>query len=242
MAPAAVALLGPPIALKARFADPNKPKLTAAAVSSEQDDSNYSSDSSDDMHMPARKKLLATSGDPCVDFFFQIVPGVSSAADVAELLDAAWSHNPEAALKVVCHLRGVRGLGKADRQGFYGAALWMHRRHPKTLAGNLSVFARFGCLKDLPEILYRVLHGPREDKGDEKWERGGSVVRGVKRRRPDRAAVAEARREEEARLAQAVLALYGSDEKFCLLYDSVAETFAELLRSDHAHLRAGSTA
>jgi hypothetical protein len=62
---------------------------------------------------------------------------------VAELLDTAWSHNPEAALKLVCHLRGVRGLGKADRDGFYVTALWMHRWHPKTLVGNLAAFSRF---------------------------------------------------------------------------------------------------
>jgi hypothetical protein len=52
-----------------RFADP-KPKMTTVVVSSEQYDSNYSSDSSNDLHMPARKKPLATSEDPCVDFFF----------------------------------------------------------------------------------------------------------------------------------------------------------------------------
>jgi hypothetical protein len=130
MAPAAVTLL------KARFTDP-KPKMTTAVVSSEQDDSNYPSDSSNDMHMPARKKPLVTFGDPCMDFFFQ------TPTDVAELLDVAWSHNSEATLKLVCHLCSVRGLGKADREGFYAAALWMHRHHPKTLVGNLATFTRF---------------------------------------------------------------------------------------------------
>jgi ribosomal protein S12 len=32
---------------------------------------------------------------------------------------------------------------------------------------HLAIFVRFGCLKDLPEILYRVLHGNRNgEDGD----------------------------------------------------------------------------
>ena len=42
----------------------------------------------------------------------------------------------------------------------------MHAIHPRTLAANLAGFARFGCLKDLPEILYRFLHGPRDERKD----------------------------------------------------------------------------
>ena len=48
---------------------------------------------------------------------------------------------------------------KGEREGFYVAALWMHAIHPRTLAANLAGFARFGCLKDLPEILHRIIHG-----------------------------------------------------------------------------------
>uniref|UniRef100_A0A452Y399 DUF2828 domain-containing protein n=4 Tax=Aegilops tauschii subsp. strangulata TaxID=200361 RepID=A0A452Y399_AEGTS len=55
---------------------------------------------------------------------------------------------------------------KWEREGFYVAALWMHAIHPRTLAANLAGFARFGCLKDLPEILYRFLHGPRDERKD----------------------------------------------------------------------------
>ena len=51
-------------------------------------------------------------------------------------------------------------------EGFYVTALWMHAIHPRTLATNLAGFARFGCLKDLPEILYRFLHGPRDERKD----------------------------------------------------------------------------
>jgi hypothetical protein len=133
-----------------------------------------------------RALAYASSGDPCVDFFFQVVPGATSGADVAVLLDVAWSRDARAALKLVCHLRGVRGLGKGDREGFYAAAHWLHARHPKTLAGNLATFARFGCLKDLPKILYRVLHGDRmEEEGDPRKQQQQDGRHGTKRRRSD---------------------------------------------------------
>ncbi|TVU42357.1 hypothetical protein EJB05_08759, partial [Eragrostis curvula] len=256
---AAAALLGPPIALKAKVAADPKPPVPAVApkpsYSSMSDSADDSSDSDHDSPMPARKEAprtgralaYVTSGDPCVDFFFQVVPGVTSATDVAALLDVAWSRDPKAALRLVCHLRGVRGLGKADREGFYAAALWMYNRHPRTLAGNLATFAKFGCLKDLLEILYRVLHGQREDKGDERrrnkqQQQQPAGARGMKRPRADKAAVAEAKRDEEARQAHVMLARYASDADFRLLYDRVAETFAVLLKSDLEQLRAGEVA
>uniref|UniRef100_A0ACD5XGJ5 Uncharacterized protein n=1 Tax=Avena sativa TaxID=4498 RepID=A0ACD5XGJ5_AVESA len=115
----------------------------------------------------ARALAYTSSGDSCVDFFFQVVPGATAAADVASLLSVAWDKDAPTALRLVCHLRGVRGLGKSDRDGFYAAALWMHANHPRTLAANLPVFARFGCFNDLLEIVYLVLHDPRDERKDE---------------------------------------------------------------------------
>ncbi|KAB8111172.1 hypothetical protein EE612_048744 [Oryza sativa] len=193
-----------------------------------------------------------TSGDPCLDFFFQIVPGDTEVARVGDLLDAAWVRDPLTALKLVCHLRAVRGLGKADREGFYAAALWMHDHHPRTLAANLAAFAEFGCFKDLLEIVYRVLHGPRdehkeeEEEGDDQTESEDGRRRRprlrFKRRCIDHAEAAKARLQKEAQLAQAVLSRYGSDVSFRFLYDGVADTFAELLKSDVEHMRAGENA
>uniref|UniRef100_A0A453SKH1 Uncharacterized protein n=1 Tax=Aegilops tauschii subsp. strangulata TaxID=200361 RepID=A0A453SKH1_AEGTS len=82
----------------------------------------------------------ANSGSPCLDFFFQVVP--------------------DTALKLACNLRGVRGTGKSDKEGFYAAALWLHQNHPRTLACNVAALAEFGYLKDLPELLFRLIHGP----------------------------------------------------------------------------------
>jgi len=76
---------------------------------------------------------------------------------LVERLKLAWSHNPLTTLKLVCNLRGVRGTGKSNKEGFYAAALWLHENHPKTLATNIPSLADFGYFKDLPEILYRLL-------------------------------------------------------------------------------------
>ncbi|KAJ1256176.1 hypothetical protein BS78_K073600 [Paspalum vaginatum] len=100
----------------------------------------------------------ASSGNPCLDLFFQVVPD-TPAQRVRAFVPVAWAHGPLTALKLVANLRGVRGTGKSERERFYAAALWMHERHPKTLACNLPALAEFGYLKDFPELLYRLTHG-----------------------------------------------------------------------------------
>lgn len=97
-----------------------------------------------------------TSDNPLLDFFFHVVPDTPSHR-VTELLEAAWNEDPLTALKLVCQLRGVRGTGKSDRDGFYASACWIHSRHPKTLVANVDSIAQFGYFKDLPEILVRLL-------------------------------------------------------------------------------------
>ncbi|KAF6991303.1 hypothetical protein CFC21_008404 [Triticum aestivum] len=101
----------------------------------------------------------ANSGNPCLDFFFQVVPD-TPADRVRQLLAAAWAQDSLTALRLACNLRGVRGTGKSDKEGFYAAALWMHEHHPRTLACNVAALAEFGYLKDFPELLFRLLRGP----------------------------------------------------------------------------------
>ncbi|XP_042514788.1 uncharacterized protein LOC122089265 [Macadamia integrifolia] len=99
-----------------------------------------------------------STGNPCLDFFFHVVPDTSPEI-LNQRLDLAWSHNDLTTLKLICNLRGVRGTGKSDKEGFYTAALWLHKNHPKTLACNVRWFADFGYFKDFPEILYRLMQG-----------------------------------------------------------------------------------
>ncbi|KAI4978014.1 uncharacterized protein LOC123404569 [Hordeum vulgare subsp. vulgare] len=151
---------------------------------------------------------FVSSGDPCLDFFFHVVPG-TPAASVASLLAAAWAADPVTALRLVANLRGVRGSGKSDREGFYAAALWLHARHPATLARNAASVAAFGYLKDLPELLHRIVHGGKSTRTPGKKARleaeGGWFLRrgrgrgrrsgsgGGKGRREDRVGASEER-------------------------------------------------
>ncbi|KAG8070040.1 hypothetical protein GUJ93_ZPchr0006g43713 [Zizania palustris] len=101
--------------------------------------------------------MFVSSGDACLGFF-HVVPG-TPAASVALLLAGAWEVDPATTLQLVANLRGVRGFGKSDRDGFYAAVLWLHAHHPATLALNATSVSAFGYLKDLPELLHRIVHG-----------------------------------------------------------------------------------
>uniref|UniRef100_A0ACD5YRE4 Uncharacterized protein n=1 Tax=Avena sativa TaxID=4498 RepID=A0ACD5YRE4_AVESA len=142
---------------------------------------------------------FSSSGDPCLDFFFHVVPG-TPAASVASLLAAAWAADPPTALRLVANLRGVRGSGKSDREGFYAAALWLHAHHPATLAKNAASVAAFGYLKDLPELLHRIVHGGRSTRTPGKKARldadGGGFVRRGGRRRFGGSSVRKPRRQD----------------------------------------------
>ncbi|XP_022760398.1 uncharacterized protein LOC111306768 isoform X1 [Durio zibethinus] len=111
-----------------------------------------------------------SSGNPCLDFFFHVVPDTPS-DQLIQRLEFAWAHDSLTALKLICNLRGVRGTGKSDKEGFYTAAIWLFSKHPKTLAFNLRAIAEFGYFKDFPEILYRILEGPESRKiQKEEWK------------------------------------------------------------------------
>ncbi|KAG6552811.1 hypothetical protein Mapa_005759 [Marchantia paleacea] len=101
-----------------------------------------------------------TSGSCCLDFFFQVVP--DTGVRIIALLEKAWREDALTALKLVFHLRGVRGTGKSDKENFYYAALWMQQEHPQTLLANLAMIAEFGYFKDLLELVLRIVEGPDE--------------------------------------------------------------------------------
>ncbi|PSR84727.1 protein of unknown function DUF2828 protein [Actinidia chinensis var. chinensis] len=123
---------------------------------------NFNSNALHTPPMGLTENLSATflsTGNPCLDFFFHVVPNTPPES-LTRRLEYAWDHNPLTALKLICNLRGVRGTGKSDKEGYYTAALWLHNNHPKTLACNVASLADFGYFKDLPEILFRLLEGP----------------------------------------------------------------------------------
>ncbi|KAL6629070.1 hypothetical protein ACP70R_028835 [Stipagrostis hirtigluma subsp. patula] len=209
---------------------------------------------------------FVSSGDPCLDFFFHVVPG-TPASSVASLLAGAWAADPATALRLVANLRGVRGTGKSDREGFYAAALWLHAHHPRTLALNAASVAAFGYLKDLPELLHRIVHGGVSTRTPGKKARGyvgrrrgrfGSrrprrradhaprtgtteerVAASLQRDRELAAAAAEARRSKRAETAARAVEMYSRDPTYRLLHDRTADLFAGLLAEDMRKLADG---
>nr|CAB3468602.1 unnamed protein product [Digitaria exilis] len=188
---------------------------------------------------------FASSGDPCLDFFFHVVPG-TPAARVASLLADAWAAEPTTALRLACNLLGVRGTGKSDRKGFYAAALWIHGHHPATLALNAPSIVEFGYLKVLPEILHRIVRDDAVSKPGKKAEaRLTGAVQGLLRLDTKECAAAfmeferkiERRRRAEA--AARAVERYGRDPNYRFLHDCTAGMFADLLAGDLQKLADG---
>ncbi|EOA20127.1 hypothetical protein CARUB_v10000406mg [Capsella rubella] len=125
-----------------------------------------------------RSATYLSSGNPCLDFFFHVVPSTRKES-IEQRLNVAWDHDSLTTLKLICNLRGVRGTGKSDKEGFYTAALWLHGRHPKTLACNLEPLSKFGYFKDFPELLYRILQGAeiRKIQKSERYQRKDEASR-----------------------------------------------------------------
>ncbi|KAK9926254.1 hypothetical protein M0R45_023495 [Rubus argutus] len=194
-----------------------------------------------------------TSGNPCLDLFFHVVPGTPS----------QW-----------------RGTGKSDKERFYTAALWLHNYHPKTLACNLASIAEFGYFKDLPEILYRLIEG-HDVRANQKaeWDRKtvgrrlrklvkhrGIRGRGRLRRVPkpkskpvsavhrnvprevrvkremeraklEKENASKVRKEKKIAAARKAYFRYQRDPDYRFLHDQVSDLFAQCLKSDINNLK-----
>ncbi|KAL1568146.1 hypothetical protein AAHA92_03547 [Salvia divinorum] len=193
---------------------------------------------------------LQSSGNPCLDFFFHVVPDTPPES-ITNLLKLAWDHDPLKALKLVCNLRGVKGTGKSDRESFYTAALWLHEHHPKTLAGNAAAFADFGYFKDLLEILFRLLEGAEARKSakqiGELWKSRMRTGKGKRRRGERLSKLMEAfhgrnnSTPEERRIERArrVVGRFNHDADFRFLHDCISDLFAQQLRIDMEMLKLG---
>lgn len=201
-----------------------------------------------------------STGNPCLDFFFQVVPNTPSDSLIKHL-KAAWDHDPLTTLKLICNLRGVRGTGKNDRKGFYTSAVWLHSQHPKTLACNVESFAKFGYIKDLLEILSRILEASEERnyQREERKRRRNEIIinhkvgkemvenretelrEEIKLARAKKVKEMESALREETRLARAkkVVERYSHDEDFRFLHERISDYFAQRLKRDMVLYEAG---
>lgn len=178
-----------------------------------------------------------SSGNHCLDFFFHVVPDTPRHS-VTRRLELAWQQDPLTALKLICNLRGVRGTGKGDREGFYSSALWLHQKHPKTLACNAPAIAEFGYFKDLPEILHRLLEGPDVRERVKKERERRRMLHGeqwYKCAKFPRIAT------EKQRIASGKKCVerYNSDPIFSFLHNQVTHLFAEALNIDMENVKTG---
>ncbi|KAL1198888.1 hypothetical protein V5N11_008506 [Cardamine amara subsp. amara] len=206
-----------------------------------------------------------STGNPCLDFFFHVVPSTPKES-IEQRLQVAWEHDALTTLKLICNLRGVRGTGKSDKQGFYTAALWLHGRHPKTLACNLDSLSKFGYFKDFPELLYRILLGfeirsiqKSKRFHKESRNRGRAPFSGIGgKKRPAatrelRVAKAERwnqeektkasldRKKKKVSLGNEAFIRYSHDPEYRFLHERVSELFADYLKKDVTFLTCGKT-
>ncbi|XP_059278214.1 uncharacterized protein LOC132032592 [Lycium ferocissimum] len=203
-----------------------------------------------------------STNNPCLDFFFHVVPDTPQKS-LTKYLQHAWDHNSLTALKLICNLRGVRGTGKSDKEGYYTAALWLHQFHPKTLACNVESLADFGYFKDLPEILYRLLEGAdvrKKAKKERKTrsgrsknvkrfkthvaeeKRGWRPFGGLKEENKVEIEKQKARMEREQKkidMARKAVDRYRLDPDYKYLHDRVSDLFANCLKLDLELLETG---
>ncbi|KAI6692246.1 hypothetical protein NL676_019956 [Syzygium grande] len=197
-----------------------------------------------------------STGNPCLDFFFHVVPNTPPES-LTRRLKSAWADDPP----------------PEDKEGFHAEARWLFEDHPRTLACNVGAFAEFGYFKDLPEILYRLLEGPdirarqksewQQRKGTKSRRRWQSFpafsCRNKSRRKkgryssttatvsvPKEARVADAvarnweqkqkaselRNKKRIAMAKKLLERYKRDGDFRFLHDAVSGHFAHCLTAD----------
>ncbi|KAI3955483.1 hypothetical protein MKW92_006775, partial [Papaver armeniacum] len=205
-----------------------------------------------------------SSGNPLLDFFFHVVPDTPSDS-VIKRIELAWDYDSLQALKLLCNLRGVRGTGKSDKEGFYAAAVWLFQHHPKTLAANVKSFAEFGYFKDLPEILHRITEQGQEEEELEIWvkkrkdmcctyetwrkelefiqkiPREDRIQEDLKRGQMVKEKMSMLQEERRIKRAKRVIERYNGDENYRLLHDQISDVFAEYLVEDLKILNEGKS-
>lgn len=185
---------------------------------------------------------------PCLEFFFQAITypdSLRKPKDLAYYALMAWQITPLNTLHLIFCLRM---MGKPNIEGFYKSLLWVHKKHPSTLALNLTVFGCFGWFKELLEILNRVLEdsiyelaNTKKDEQESNYWMWGSY---------------DSTEEEEEKKAPAEIATtdgiskpkniaierYENDINYRKLHDRISDLFADFLRSDLKFLESGETA
>ncbi|OXG42946.1 hypothetical protein C359_02275 [Cryptococcus neoformans Bt120] len=90
-----------------------------------------------------------TTDSPLVDLFFDLAPGIAS-DQLYKLLEAAWTEDSLATLKIIFHSRSIHE-GKGFKDGFYRAMAWLWDEHPRTFIENLHLIVDHTCPPSISE-------------------------------------------------------------------------------------------
>ena len=200
-----------------------------------------------DFFFDEKRVSLEVEADPCFQFYKEFRE-MKSLAGLMHSLEMSWYHCPLTTLKLICLLRNTNYLRNQRREEFYFAAIWLHHYHPKTLACNLKTFAKFACLKDLLEILFRIVNGStmkhetyyRIYSREELIRRERMLRRkAVKYKTNAEQEKATKRNDKINRMAKNAIERYKYDPKYRFLYDRISDLFVELLKADLEHLNSG---
>ncbi|XBI41488.1 hypothetical protein VPH35_125948 [Triticum aestivum] len=106
---------------------------------------------------------------------------------------------------------------------------------------NARLVAEFGYLKNLPEILHRIIQGevPELARREKKRTRKARVAASQRRDLEEAAQATVERRKKRADAAATAVQRYARDQNYRLLHDMTAEVFADLLAEDMKKLTEG---
>lgn len=160
--------------------------------------------------LPPPFPTLTSQQNPCLDLFYDTLKQPNL---IIPLLTKAWKHDPLATLKLLFIHRSITGKS-CDKDTFFTGLLWLHKNHPLTLACNIQVLANLGSLKDLIEILHKILFD--ESPELDKIKKGRDVVMGRR-----------------------VVEKFKNDKDYRFLHNRISELFADHLKSDIQFLELG---
>ncbi|XP_011004965.1 PREDICTED: uncharacterized protein LOC105111340 [Populus euphratica] len=179
---------------------------------------------------------------PCQFLFFKITPSTPPET-LFRWLERAWKEDPNTTLKLICYLGLATIKGKPNKHAFFNSVLWLHKYQHYVLASNLAVLASFGYLKDLPEILYRILVFEMENGGysqSSMLNQGENVkmVR-IENEEMEKEETRVLRRETDMFWAECAVFFHRTVSAYHFLHNCVADIYADLLKSDIEFLNLG---
>ncbi|KAH0910642.1 hypothetical protein HID58_033963, partial [Brassica napus] len=155
-----------------------------------------------------------SAGNPCLDFFFHVVPSTPKKS-LEERLQLAWDHDPLTTLKLICNLRGVRGSKIRDTQK-------SERMQGKSCRGR-----------------GRRVHGSRKRKTAATREL--RVATAEMKNQADKAIASINRKLEKISVGKEAFTRYSHDAEYRFLHERVSDLFSDLLRRDVEFLTSGET-